>query len=293
MKIEKLTEEQEALMDVVFQEYDAMLAPTEPVMADIEAWIKVVYGFYNMEAPKIQVVDSPFAALKLAHDLTGETLHRLDQMGVSDSGWVARYDYFFRIGALTQDTDTDNLFKLKAFMQCAWDTLLYDELAIVVRRPTRLDRDQEGRIHSEVGPAIEWADGNKDWSWHGVWVPQRVVEAPRSFTKEEYLAVTNAEIRRALGEAAGFEHICELLGAEPLDTWTHETTGLSYTLLGTDNERWLKMQSPELQTGEQPTYVEPVHENLKTAAAARKWRATTLTPEECERDPSLEFELET
>ena len=86
--------------------------------------------------------------------------------------------------------------------------------------------------------------------------------------------------------------LLQMLGSTSVDTTTAD--GLSYELVRCgDGSQYLRMQSPVLQDGSQPHYLEPVHENLKTAAGARKWRVARgndgrwWTPEECDKDPSL------
>ena len=285
-----LSPEQEALCDEIVREYDQALKPTEPDMDAIRKWVDIVYGFYNIKPPeKIEIMDSPIAALNRSTELTGTKQIWTDSCGVNNASWVVLHDFYHRIGTITDDEFKD-LAALRAFIRCAWDTILMDELALVVRMPTVLERDRDGNLHCETGPAIGWKDGNEEWAWHGVWVPERVITAPRSYTKAEYLEIKDTEVRRALSEAAGGEFIMTLLGAELQNTWTDPKTQLQYELFGAaTGEKWLRKQSPRLQNGDQPLYVEPVHEDLKTAQAARKWQATTLSAAECEKDPELEF----
>lgn len=291
--LDRLTPEQEAVLEQVFEEYDrAIENPRDPDLPTIKAWLEVVYGLYDLPAPaRVEIVPSPFAAFTLAKELMGEdeTQLELDWSGVYDSGWVAFYDAFHRIGVDCGD-EIKPVLALREFMRCAWDTLCLDECAIIVALP-KVKRDAQGNLHCQNGPALEWRDGRTEFSWHGVWVPERVVMDPRSYTKDEYRAL-NTEERRALGEAAGWDHLTALLGAQPVDSWADPETGLQYDLLASDEERWLKKQSPALQDGRQPVYVEPVHEELQTAQAARKWQATRLTVAECERDPALSYGVE-
>ncbi len=61
--------------------------------------------------------------------------------------------------------------------------------------------------------------------------------------------------------------------------------------------RLLKMESPEVIDGSRPQYIEPVHPTLKTCQAARKWQWTLKdgpwpTPEECNNNPEMVFEVE-
>jgi len=294
--LEDLTHKQDALLEEVFQEYDNTLdRPQYPDINTIKAWLEVVYPLYDLPVPKrVEVVASPFAAFQLAKELTGQDERELDWCGVADAGWVSFYDYFKRIGVLKEDEEEcRQTLALRDFMRVAWDSLLLDECAIVVALP-RVYRDEQGNLHNASGPCIEWLDGRKDWAWHGVWVPERLVMEPKSYTREEYMAITQTEIRRALGESAGWDHIVTLLGATSLDSWTDAGTGLSYELLGAaTGERLLRKQSPALQSGAQPFYVEPVHELCRTARGARKWQATRLSPQECESDPELSYGAET
>lgn len=293
--LEKLTEKQEEILELVFQEYDKALAtprPPENHTDDIKKWLDIVYKIYGQKTPeRIEIVDSPMAAFKLCDELTGKKETELDWCGVADSGWVAFYDYFERIGVHTRAENKD-VIALREFQRCIWDTLLLDEAAILIRYPA-IKRDSEGNLHSAEGPSIRWEDGNEDFSWHGVWVPRRIIEAPRSFTKEEFLAIQNTEVRRALGEHAGWDFILGILGAAVADTWKDDVTGLTYELLASTDMKWIRKQSPALQNGQQPAYVEPVSSDLKTARAARKWQATELSVIECERDPHLTYRFET
>lgn len=301
-KIESLTPEQEALCEVVAQEYiDSITSPKRFTRAAIDRWLKIVYGLYDQAVPPlVEIVDSPMAACRIASEMLGEKVASTDYCGVGDGGWVSHYDYFYRIGVLSSEEPDERdrdaveaLLALCDFGRMAWDTVLLDECAIVVRRPVTLRVDDEGNLHCSDGPALLWADGEKEFAHHGVWIPERMVTAPRSYTREEYVAIANTEERRALGEIAGWDWVCSLLAAKPIDEWTDPATQLGYVLLAADSERWLRKISPQLANGTQPVYVEPVHPELKTAAAARKWQAVlSWTPEQCEADPALEYGVE-
>lgn len=297
----ELTAEHERLMTEIGDAYLAdVTRPTPPDEKAIMEWLKVVYGLYESQVPKIvEIVASPYEATRLATELCGETIATTDYCGIADFGWLAAQEFYRKIGIESAE-DSQSSDALRAFARCAWDTLLLDEAAIVIRRPTALRVDDQGHLHSSTGPCIEWADGRRDWAWHGTWVPERIITAPRSYSREEYLAITNTEERRALAESAGWDWLLGMLGAKEADAWTDPMTGLRYRLLamsgaGADDvggTLLLEQQSPQLADGSQPTYVEPVDPRLRTAAAARKWQATMLTPEECERDPSLAYEIE-
>lgn len=290
-KLESLTTEQEARCTEITERYIRELTNPPPFeMGAVAPWLDIVYGLYERKRPaRTEIVDSPYAALTLAAKLTDTPQSATDWCGVGDGGWVSFYDFFNEIGILS-DEEVSGVLALRNFAQVAWDTVLLDECAIVVRRPLHLRTDDDGNLHSSTGPAIEWADGDRDYAYHGIWIPERFVIDPRGHSKTEYLAVTNTEERRALSEIAGWAWVIDLLGGSMVDSYTDPATGLAYELIALeDGQRLLRKQSPALQDGSQPLYLEPVHEELLTARAARKWQATSLSPGECERDPELTY----
>lgn len=294
-KLETLTKAQEKLLAVVADEYiaDITAGGSRKDKKAIDRWLTIVYGFYDKPVPRVEVVGSLEAALYRANELDPKGKHTYaDGTGFYDGGWLSFYDYFARIGILSKDEASD-MRALIAFRKVGWDTVLFDEVAIVVRRPKAIRVDDDGRLHGQGAPCIEWHDGEKDYAWHGTWVSEKIATAPRSHTREEFLAISNTEERRALCEAAGWAWVAELLNATVIEKWTDPETGLSYTLLAcSDGSKLLQKQSPPLKKGAQPVYVEPVHEDLKTARAARKWQATDWTPASCEADPSLSYGTE-
>ncbi len=295
--LQELTKEQERLCDKVAKKYLGLLKKhTEPErhMSDIQAWLRVVYQdlFSLPSVPQITVCDSPYSALTLAGQLVGKEITTTDYCGVSDAGWVSFYDYFHRVGQLN-DAEYHNVRLLSNYMRCVWDSVLLDGRAIVIRYPDTICTDEQGNLHCSSGPAVSWRDGECEWFWHGVSVDERLVMRPSSYTSAEYKAISSTELRRALGESMGWDDVVILLGATVCDSWTDPDTGLLYELLTDGEQKWLRKQSPRIATGEQPTYIEPVHEDLATAAGARKWQATSLTPRECDADHCLIYGVET
>jgi hypothetical protein len=291
--LDELTPEQERLMDEVAEEYVRdMIVPREPDMDVIRKWLTIAYGLYDLKLPdRIEIAGSPYAALKLASDLTGEKQTYMDWCGTGDAGWVSFYDYFSRIGILSSDESGD-LLALREFGKVAWDSVLLDECAIAIRRPS-LHVDEDGRLHSSTGPCVAWYDVETEYAWHGTWVPERIILDPRSHTVAEFQAIANTEHRRALCESAGWDWVAKLLGAVSISEYTDPVTGLAYSLERcSDGVLLLKQQSPPLKDGSQPYYYEPVDRSLTTAAGARKWQATALDPGSCDKDPSLSYESE-
>src|SRR5215469_15473927 len=89
---------------------------------------------------------------------------------------------------------------------------LGQDTAVLVRRPTRLSRDRQGRLHHATGKCLEYRDGWGISAWHGVRVPKKVILAPEALTREDFLKERNLETRRIILERMGTRFVPELGG---------------------------------------------------------------------------------
>jgi hypothetical protein len=106
---------------------------------------------------------------------------------------------------------------LARFNEVASGYWLGKDLALLVRRPTMLSRDGEGRLHNERGKCLEYRDGWGFYAWHGVRVPERVILAPERLARVDFLNEQNGEVRRVIQERMGERFISEL-GGQVLDS---------------------------------------------------------------------------
>lgn len=303
-----LTPEQEKLFDsvgdAVAEEYLAVLSRGDEVsIGDARPALEMVYGFYESALPEIEICDSPEAALLRAKAL-GVASPFFDWCGTADAGWLAHYETFARLHTaevplLTEEEATD-MRKLQRMLLLGgvYDTVLLDERALIVRFPRDVHVNARGDMHCATGPAIHWRDGQAEYCWNGVFVSKQLIESPDTITKKEALALPTEE-RRAFCERFGWGPALALFECSLSDSWTDPKTGLSYELYAGPDDAILKKQSPKLMTGEQPHYCEPVHRDLKTAQAARKWQPMmrpgkdpALVARECNRDPELSYGIE-
>lgn len=173
---------------------------------------------------------------------------------------------------------------LQRFCLLVYDTILYDEKSVLIPWMSVYRIDDREELHCETGPAVAWGE-QKEYFWHGQGIDEIVIERPEDVTAE-YLRELSAEQRRASYEALGHERALRILGVNPIDTDTIK--GLLYELYSDEGaEAWLRMQSPPLQDGSQPYYVEPVHERCTTCREALAWRAGLDVQDE------VEYEIET
>ena len=83
-------------------------------------------------------------------------------------------------------------------------------------RPTKIARDDQGRLHCETGKAIEFADGNGFSAWHGQTIPDEWVTGnpPRP---DVALHWNNMDQRAAACEIVGWANILDELHAVTID----------------------------------------------------------------------------
>ena len=105
---------------------------------------------------------------------------------------------------------------------------------------------------------------------------------------------------RALAERLGWDKFFEKIGAKSFDKWIDPETKLQYELLEANHRfnegqgKWLRMTSPRLLDGSQPSYLEPVPAGIKSAQAARRWQivnedGSEPTVEYCNEHSELKF----
>ena len=117
------------------------------------------------------------------------------------------YDLFLDVYLAPND-----LHALACFNQMVSAYWLGAEVAVIVRRPRLLVRDERGRLHSASGRCLEYHDGWGISAWHGVVVPDRVILASETLTREDFLSEQNVEVRRVIQERMGQRFVRELGG---------------------------------------------------------------------------------
>ena len=65
---------------------------------------------------------------------------------------------------------------------------ILDGICFAAERPSYANRDEAGQLHCGVGPAIAYPSGWSWWQWHGIEVPQMVIEEPERITVVEDLS---------------------------------------------------------------------------------------------------------
>ncbi|MEG4082849.1 leucine-rich repeat domain-containing protein [Microcoleus sp. POL10_C6] len=88
-------------------------------------------------------------------------------------------------------------------VECGW-IFAFDKVCYVCDRPLKLSLDSEHRPHAEGESAIEFSDGYKLYSYHGVTLPEKYGQIhPNQWESTWILEEENAELRRVLIQGIG------------------------------------------------------------------------------------------
>lgn len=299
--LEDLTTEQEGLIDSIAEEYISDANCGDPLIDQRQAaaTITKIYALADQKPPQIVFVSGPMDARDFCKQELKQDIKDFDYFGLGfDSGWVSFYDYFQRIGVLERDDEEFNT--VKSFMKSGvWATIMFENIVICIARPNRVCVDERGNLHSDSGPAIAFDDGYEEFAWHGSWVTEKIIMRPEMITRKDIEEEKNSEVSRAMAERLGWDEYMKRAECVLVDKWFDTEKSNHYELWDFKKRfaltpRLLKMESPELNDGTRPYYVEPVPPQAKTCQAARRWQVDPSRPEidECNRSPEIVFQIE-
>lgn len=270
--IEKLTEEQEALLSVYRDKWVDIGLATGPVdFEKAKAAVCKAYRTAGLKEPtQFHVAKSPMDAIKIIQKLDSSLkpteIYSGMVYGNHDADWLGYYEYFYKVLGI------EACKKLEGFMElaqhCGWLNM-YEDVVVFQDRPEGLKFDDQKRLHSEDGPAILYSDGYAVYSWHGVAIPSAWIESREELTAKEALSWDNIEQRRCACEIIGWANVLRELNARTIDVDDNPMIG---TLVEVDipevgeNEKFLKVLCG---TGRE--FAIPVPPDMTTALEANAW----------------------
>jgi hypothetical protein len=186
--------------------------------------------------------------------------------------WISYFD------SLREWCDFQKLEGLSMMAEsCAW-AFTFPDIVVFCAPPTIIARDDRGRLHSDTGAAVLFADGWGVWAHHGTRVPQQVIEAPETMTAKQIRDEPNAEVRRVMVERFTAERYIRDIGAQVID---HSDYGKLYRADFPDDEALVVVEvensTPE-PDGTTKMYFLRVPPTIETAREAVAW-TFELTPE--------------
>ena len=184
--------------------------------------------------------------------------------GSMEASWLSYYDYYKN----ETDIELDNIDHMKELVMSSGWVYLGDTDAIIHDRPTIIARDEQGRLHSETGPAVQYGDGWERFYWHGNCIPREWIMEREKLTAEIAIGQQNVELRRCACEILGWANVIKNLKSVVIDEDADPMIGTLYEVdlpdMGT--EKFLMVKC-----GTGRTFALPVPPEMKTALAANAW----------------------
>jgi len=135
--------------------------------------------------------------------------------GQHDAHWLGFYDYFREVLGLRDQTQKAQGLTMVARNAGWW--LPHERICWVSERHSVVKQDAAYRLHCEDGPAVRYPDGWSLYYWHGVVVPEAIIERPESITPQSIQGEHNAEVRRVMLTKYGFARYIDDVGAVEID----------------------------------------------------------------------------
>ena len=204
-----------------------------------------------------------------------ESVEGLIELPVDNEGISAMWCYYTAYFAFFRDVcglkiSKDSLERISVnedlVTSCGW-TWWHDNILVISDRPSKINRDAEGRLHCENGPSIEYRDGWSLYNWHGVSIPKEWITTKKP-TAKEALTWENIEQRRAACEIIGWANVLKELDAKTIDEDGDPEIGtlVECSLPDSGKERFLRVLC-----GTSREFVIPVPREMKTAIEANSW----------------------
>ena len=138
--------------------------------------------------------------------------------GSHEAYWIAFYAIMPQFGVQYPPPLAQQLGWLETLAQsCGW-WMPFQHVCVVADRPVEQYVDGQRRLHCATGPAMRFADDLCLWRWHGVRVPQQVIEAPETLTLDQIQQEANMEVQRIMVERYGWERYLEATQSTLLDS---------------------------------------------------------------------------
>lgn len=185
--------------------------------------------------------------------------------GSQDAGWLSYYNFFYEKEGLAEKAV--GLFEVAK--ECGW-IWAFDTCAIITDRPTEIRKDEEHRLHSEVGPALSYPGHFEIYAWNGTRVPKKWILDPDGTPPEEILAEPNVEVRAAGVAIVGMAKMLEKLDHKIIDSNENPEYGDVVAVTIPDLPEpvlYLKAECPR-----NGTIMEGLPPGIRTVRAAQAWR---------------------
>jgi hypothetical protein len=197
--------------------------------------------------------------------------------GLGDwAGFISYYDYFAQIGVVNHKP----FFEWRDYLKSGiWSVDYFDGCVIISRLPTKVIKDEAGRLHSLTEPAVQWADHLDNHFIHGVAFTPELWESvvKKTITAKDAISLPNVEQRTVACQTIGYDTVVAELGARTVDRQTRPTPdgkALHYQLLeiklNDDLDRPAKFLKVECPSTGKETLLR-VHPSMRKVRTALAW----------------------
>ena len=304
-KIEKLTAAQVARFPEFIEKWTKIGLSTEPAdRPRAEAGINLAYKIAGQSGPKkIVWCDSPLSAgltraiviglgsveignskKASVRDSVGASVSASvwdsvwDSVGASvygqhESSWMSFYDYFATACNLSEQTQ-----KLAGVFEVAQSAnwwLPHENICWVSERHNLLNRNSEGRLHCDDGPALSYPDKWSVWSINDVRVDEQIVMRPETQTIDQISKESNEEIRRVRIDRFGWPRYLKDSGSKSINSRRNDVDGTEERLMQL-NDGSLRLLCACRSTAR--VYAIRVPREIETCEQAQKWMAGGSSP---------------
>lgn len=144
-----------------------------------------------------------------------------------NAGWLAFYKYFVEIGFL-DGGEFDRYYNLVSKL---WSIQFFQDWCIVTQMPQKINRDNEGRLNSIEGSAIEWRNGESVYYIRGIHFPPDMWEDVVNERARKILAITNQEQKQAALSVVSLKSLLQQFHYKQIDSFKKPEPKLSKELV--------------------------------------------------------------
>jgi hypothetical protein len=143
--------------------------------------------------------------------------------GQHDANWLAFYEYFRDCCGL--DEQTQKLAGHWEVSQSANWWLPHQKTCWVSERHNILNRNSDGRLHCENGPALGYPDGFYIWAINGIRIDEQIVMRPETQTIKQIDGEQNNDIRSIRIQRFGWTRYIKETNSKCIDHRTNDVSG--------------------------------------------------------------------
>jgi len=206
-KIEKLTPEQEALLDTQREKWLSKIFNYEFYnnhdKERTEIAMKKLYKFCGLEEPEVILLDSPMACQIEVNRLLGNEEKVYEPfsayINADDTSWLSFYEFFLNNFDFMEE-HRENFNLISECVSNSYLQIQMDTVCLVSKYPCKIVRNSNNDLHCTTGKAIEFADGYGQHYVNGRFLEEEIFNECDSLVnaKIAFHKYTNEDVRAAI-----------------------------------------------------------------------------------------------